>query len=102
MSETRKIDQAVLGDTFLLNSLKNSPAYQRLQAGWALQAKIIMAGMQKACMEKSNDHSMRYWAGQWNGFELAIGMLDRMISDAEKESKSPAQKVQDIINRRTV
>jgi len=86
-------------DGMTLMQLIQHPGYLRLQMGWAGEGKIIHDAMKKACREKGSDQSLRYYAGMWEGFDAAIGMLERMIHDAEKDGEVTSSKLDAIINR---
>jgi hypothetical protein len=67
------------------SDLRNHPGYQKLQLLWQEQGKDIMTALNKASREKSKDESLRWHAGSFYGFDLAIGQLDRAIADVTRK-----------------
>lgn len=68
-----------------LAELKSSRGYQKLQTLWAEQGLKIMENLNKHSKLTGKDTSLRYYAGQWNGFDLAIGMLERAILEIHRQ-----------------
>ena len=71
-----------------LKVLQGSNGYKILEELWAIQGKKIMDAFQKATRERSKDESLRWHAGQWQGFDLAVGMLARALADMEREDQN--------------
>jgi hypothetical protein len=78
-------------DFYDLKQLQGSRGYQKLQALWANQYARVVEGMRKAA-KKNQESSWRFYAGQMEGFDLAISQLDRALMQMEKEgeAESPA------------
>ena len=68
-----------------LKQLEGMPGYQILMGLWAIQGQKILEASRR-CAKKSNEGSWRYYAGQQEGFELAITQLQRSLTDMEKDS----------------
>ena len=67
-----------------LMSLRTSPGYEVLLALWAAQHQKVIDGMRKAA-KQNKEMNWRYFAGQQEGFELAITQVDRALKEmAEK------------------
>jgi len=67
-----------------LTQLRQSPGWQVLVALWAMQHKKIVDGMRKAG-KTGRDSNWRWFAGQQEGFEIAITQLDRALGEMEAE-----------------
>lgn len=67
-----------------LKSLKNHPGYLKLQALWTRDAQEIMGSLDRVTKLSGKDQPLRYHAGRWNGFNVAIGHLDRALEDMER------------------
>jgi len=83
-----------------LKTLRDSRAYQKLQALWAHEYVRIVEGMRK-CAKKNQESAWRFYAGQMEGADLIIGQLERALLQMEKEGEgdSPATKtVQELLN----
>jgi hypothetical protein len=70
-----------------LRQLQQSRGYQKLQALWAKQYAIVVEGMRKSA-KKNQESAWRFYAGQMEGFDLAISQLDRALLQMEKEGES--------------
>lgn len=68
-----------------LSETRNSRGYQKLQALWAEQGMKIMENLNKHSKLTGKDTSLRYFAGQWNGFDLAVGMMERAMSEIARQ-----------------
>lgn len=81
--------------------LRNSLGYQKLQALWAEQGRKIMEALNKASKLSGKDSSLRYHAGEWHGFDLAIGMLERALSEIQRQmgNEKEASTVDDILSK---
>jgi hypothetical protein len=71
-----------------LSDLKSRRGYQKLQALWVRQGKDIMNALNKASKERGKDDSLRWNAGVWYGFDLAIGQLDRALAEMERDMEN--------------
>jgi hypothetical protein len=87
-----------------LMHLRSSPGWPVLQALWAIQHQKIVEAMRKA--GKSNKElNWRYYAGQNEGFELALTQVDRALSDMEKaretapETAEAQKQVEDLLRK---
>lgn len=87
-----------------LLQLRQSQGYGLLQGLWALQHQKIISAIRKAG-KGNKETSWRYFAGQQEGFELAITQLERAIVDMEKEnedlaaSTEAAQQVEELLKQ---
>lgn len=74
-----------------LKTVQGMRGYQKLQALWAHEYVLLMAGLQRAAA-KGQESAWRYYAGQLKGADLMTGMLDRALLQMEKEGEtdSPA------------
>lgn len=70
-----------------LLSLRNSQGYQVLQNLWAMQFKKIVDATRKAG-KQNKELNWRYFAGQQEGFEIAITQVERAIVEMEKEDEN--------------
>ena len=70
-----------------LKQLENHSGYQILMTLWAIQGQKILEASRRAA-KKPNESSWRYYAGQQEGFELAITQLQRSLKDMEKDSEN--------------
>lgn len=68
-----------------LSEIRHSRGYQKLQALWAEQGLKIMENLNKNAKLTGKDTSLRYHAGQWNGFDIAVGMLERALNDMQRQ-----------------
>lgn len=82
-----------MSDYMDLNDLRNNRGYQLLMVAWATQGKEIMASMQKACKLSGKDTTLRYCAGMWAGFDLAVGALDRAIEEVERLEENKKEEI---------
>lgn len=84
-----------------LSELKNMRGYQKLQMLWAEQGLKIMDALNKASKLSGKDSSLRYHAGEWHGFDLAIGMLDRAMSEIQRQmgNEKEASTVDQILSK---
>lgn len=86
-----------------LMSLKMSEGYKVLQALWAHQHGKIVEAMRKAG-KKGNETSWRYFAGQNEGFELAITQVERALEDMQKTMENenpqadPSRDIEELLN----
>lgn len=64
-----------------LKSLRNHPGYLKLQAMWTQNAQDIMRALDRTTKLSGKDQPLRYHAGQWNGFNIAIGRLDIALEE---------------------
>ena len=71
-----------------LKSLKADKRYAMLQALWAHDAEAILKSISAASRTSGKDSSLRYYAGKWDGFNAAIGHLDRALAEMEKENNN--------------
>lgn len=79
-----------------LSSLKMHPGWVILQALWAIQHKKVVEATRKSG-KLGKESPWRWYAGQLEGFEIAITQLDRAIQDMEKENEdlAPAHEAQE-------
>lgn len=84
-----------------LAEVRGSRGYQKLQALWAEQGLKIMENLNKQSKLTGKDTSLRYYAGQWNGFDLAVGMLERALEDIQRKlgNERESTKVDDILSK---
>ena len=68
-----------------LTNLKHSQGYQKLQALWAVEGQKIMESLQRNSRMAGKDTSLRYYAGMWHGFDLAIGQLERALEELHRQ-----------------
>jgi hypothetical protein len=76
-----------------LKALELSTGYLKLQALWGHEGQKILDAVKRAG-KKGNETSWRYYAGQMEGFELAITHLHRALADMEKtgETEPPQER----------
>lgn len=74
-----------------LVELRKLRGYQKLQALWAEQGMKIMENLNKHSKLTGKDTSLRYYAGQWNGFDMAIGMLERAVEEIQRQIGNAAE-----------
>lgn len=84
-----------------LAELRQSHGYQKLQGLWATQGLKIMENLNKSAKLAGKDTSLRYYAGQWSGFDLAIGMLERALEDIQRKlgNEKEASNVDQLLSR---
>lgn len=73
----------------ILASLKAHPGWIILQALWAIQHGKVVEATRKAG-KQGKESPWRWFAGQLEGFEIAITQLDRAMADMEKENEDIA------------
>jgi soluble cytochrome b562 len=73
-----------------LYSLKNSKGYEILMALWAIQHQKIVDAMRKSG-KQNKEMNWRYFAGQQEGFELAITQVDRAMKEMEEKGEDSIQ-----------
>jgi uncharacterized protein (UPF0335 family) len=73
-------------DYFDLKMLQNMKGFQKLQALWAHEYAIVMKSLQLAAA-KNNESNWRFQAGILKGFDIAIGQLERAITDIERDKE---------------
>lgn len=87
-----------------LYSLKNHPGYEVLMALWAIQHQKITDAMRKSG-KQNKEMNWRYFAGQLEGFEIAITQMDRALKDmAEKgedaiANEEATRQVEDLLKK---
>ncbi|PWT87989.1 MAG: hypothetical protein C5B54_11360 [Acidobacteria bacterium] len=73
-----------------LTALKQHPGYDILMALWAFQFQKIVSAVRKAA-KQNKELNWRYFAGQQEGFELAITQIERSLKEMEEKSdEAPA------------
>lgn len=73
-----------------LKSLRSHPGFQKLQALWTQNAQEIMRALDRTTKLSGKDQPLRYYAGQWNGFNVAIGRLDIALEEMERVVENKA------------
>jgi hypothetical protein len=68
-----------------LSALRGLRGYHKLQLLWAAEGKEIMKSLNKHSKLAGKDTSLRYYAGLWAGFDMAIGALDRALQEIERQ-----------------
>lgn len=87
-----------------LYQLKNSEGYTVLLALWALQHEKIVNAMRRAG-KGGKESAWRYYAGQLEGFEVAITQVERAMKDMEEKGEDAVahveaqQQVEDLLKR---
>jgi repressor of nif and glnA expression len=87
-----------------LYSLRNSEGYTVLLALWALQHEKIVNAMRKSG-KSGKESAWRYYAGQLEGFEVAITQVERAMKDMEEKgeeslaNKEAEQQVEDLLKK---
>jgi hypothetical protein len=74
------------GDYIELKGLQSSRAYKLLQALWVQQGADILKAQSKAA-KKGQESSWRFYAGQAEGFAIAINQLDSALLAMEHEGE---------------
>lgn len=70
-----------------LIALQNSAGWPVLQSLWALQHRKIVDAARKAG-KQGKESAWRWYAGQLEGFEVAITQLDRALEDMRREDEN--------------
>lgn len=78
-----------------LKMLHGMRGYQKLQALWAHEYVRIVDGMRKAA-KKGQETNWRYYAGQMEGFDLAVTHLERALLQMEKEGETDSPATQSV------
>jgi hypothetical protein len=87
-----------------LTALRNSQGYTVLLALWALQHEKIVQAMRKSG-KSGKESAWRYYAGQLEGFEVAITQVERAMKDMEEKGEDAVanveaqQQVEDLLKR---
>jgi hypothetical protein len=87
-----------------LYNLRNSEGYTVLLALWALQHEKIVNAMRKSG-KSGKESAWRYYAGQLEGFEVAITQVERAMKDMEEKgeeslaNKEAEQQVEDLLKK---
>lgn len=86
-----------------LAELKGSRGYHKLQSLWAEHGLKIMDNFNKQSKLSGKDQSLRYYAGQWNGFDLAVGMLERALNEIQRQlgNAEESNRVETILSKLT-
>lgn len=75
------------GEYAALKGLQSHPGYKILQALWLHEHAKIVESMRKAA-RKNQESSWRFYAGQQEGFDLAVTHLDRALTDMERQEEN--------------
>jgi hypothetical protein len=87
-----------------LYQLKNSKGYEFLVSLWAIQHQKIVDALRKAG-KQNKEMNWRYFAGQQEGFEIAITQVDRALKEmADKgvdtiANEEAAKQVEDLMKK---
>lgn len=87
-----------------LMALQESQGYKILQALWAKEHAEIVKAMRKAG-KRGNETSWRYFAGQQEGFELAVTHLERALLEMQVKSaeegheSDPSNQIEELFNQ---
>lgn len=76
-----------------LLQLKASPGWDILQALWIKEHEKIVDAMRRAG-KRGNETSWRYFAGQQEGFDLAIMQLHRALAEMESKEEDVHESVE--------
>lgn len=84
-----------------LLSLKNHPGFLKLQALWTQNAQEIMKKLDQATKLSGKDQPLRYHAGQWNGFNIAISRLEIALEAMSRvvENEEEAFSLEDTLSK---
>lgn len=75
-----------------LNELRSSRGYQLLLGLWAIQGQKILEASRRAA-RKPQESAWRFYAGQQEGFELAIGEIDRALTEMQQKSENQVAQI---------
>lgn len=74
-----------------LKRLENNPDFQVLRGLWAHQLGKIVNAMRTAG-KRGTESAWRYYAGQQEGFELAVTQLERALAEMERQKENAEEK----------